>query len=87
MRQSLIQIYAILLFISSKHDKLILYELFNDYCKKEMSRNHFIMIHILFSCYKKNSICAEYPIFKILDYLVVNRAPYLCKCLFNKIMG
>ena len=81
MSRSLMQIYAICLYIIKKKDNIILYELFNDFIKSSVSRSKLVLIHILVSCYEEKNICIKTPIYNILDYLVVNRPEYLCKTL------
>jgi hypothetical protein len=81
MSCSLMQIYAICLYIIKKNSNIILYELFNDFIKSSVSRSKLVLIHVLVSCYEERNICINSPIYKVLDYLVVNKSGYLCKTL------
>ena len=84
MTISLIKILSITIFIAEKQQKKILTILLYDYAKSLISKNQFILLHILIKCYEKNNIFVTKPIYILINNYIENNSNTLCKNLLYK---
>ena len=81
MKFSLIKILSITIFIAEKQNNKILSILLYDYAKTLLSKNQFILLHILIKCYEKKNIFLSHPFYNIIYYYIANHSTKICKTL------